>query len=90
MTVQELIEKLQEYPPTAEVVYRACSDYQGLDASDLTFQPGTKVLEPGDVVRHHNLIRAYRQYGGTWEYQNKTGTTLPLPTPIECVIFPGN
>lgn len=91
MTVQELIEKLQEYPPNAVVVFRCCSDFQALDPTDLKLQSQQKELTPGDVVAHHNIPGAFREFRGSWEYENKhSGVKLPLPNPVDAVIFPGN
>lgn len=35
MTVAELIAKLQTMPPSAEVIYQACSDWNVLDADEV-------------------------------------------------------
>ncbi len=85
MTVQELVELLQTMPPDFPVIYRCCSDWSVLDASEVTVQRSTDELKRGVAVHHHNRPGEYREYYSPREYPDGQ-----LPLPADVVTFPGN
>lgn len=85
MKVKELIELLQTMPQESEVIYSCYSDYTVLDADTIKVQKSTDSLTYGCPIPHHNMPGEFRRYVGPHEYGN-----LPLPTPANVVILPGN
>lgn len=85
MTVRELIEVLKTMPQDFPVIYRNCSDYSNMEPEQLQIQRSTDSLDYASAIHHHNMLGEFRRYTGPREYGN-----LPLPTPADVVIFPGN
>lgn len=57
MNVHQLIKKLHQYPLDMEVLYCMCSDYERLNAEDLTTVKGVE-RPNGYVMRSHATMSA--------------------------------
>lgn len=81
MTVAELIEHLKKFPPNAEVLYRACSDWSPLSVDEVTL---TTAEEKKIVYRKAN---GYSDFDARYPPKDANTDTLDFRT---CVCFPGN
>jgi hypothetical protein len=89
MTVQELIEHLQQYPKDAVVgcVFRICSEYEPLQPEMITYHPDGR---PPEVWRGTPIERFVLRNGRIMQYDPKTWPPDEVPHFVPVVAFPGN
>lgn len=86
MTVKDLIEQLKTYLQEAEVVYRACSEYNILDGDEITFYGDGNVKDYRTetvYIKRNGIVMKYDPK--QWD-KEKDGD----PKFIPIVAFPGN
>lgn len=94
MTVQDLIEKLKEYPSDAVVIYRAWSDWNELETGEIKLLTAdeSKEMNEANPSRKYQLSEAVVKRGGRFCNAYPLSQYPPGESPeyVTVVTLPGN
>jgi hypothetical protein len=93
MTVSELINKLQTFPPNADVIYQYHSDWSPLEEDEITLITAEESKRRVDASSSNYIVeRAICFRGGRYCEAYSRANYPPSETPVyrDVVTFPGN